>query len=150
MLKEYYRDAIPRELLESGDPRDQELVRIAKLAANGVCSFDYEKRTHEPFRLLACALLNLEPNFFSRTDHQMTEQLLGSAMREKAMLLTKFICSSKVGDSLKYTICGEVESFLKEVCQVRPDEIVALRNACSYDPTDGTHGIFAGLGPDGE
>jgi hypothetical protein len=124
----------------------QELMRIEKLAAEGgLCNFDFETRTEEPYQLLTSALLHLEPSFFRRSDRQTTKQLLGSAMKEKAMLLSKFVCSSGLRDHTKWIVSGEVESFLKKVCNVGTDEIIALRKACSFDPTDGTHDIFAGL-----
>jgi hypothetical protein len=124
-----------------------EVERIEQLSGNWFGNFDVETRMYEEFRLLCCILCRLDSGYFRRSmsDRKTTTELLGPAMKEKAMLLSKFICSSDAADNTKWVVCGEVESFLKKVCAVGPNEIVVLRKVCSFDPTDGTHGIFAGL-----
>jgi hypothetical protein len=130
-LKESHPAAIPKRLLESEDPRDQELVRIGKLANQLYSNFCSETRVEEPYQLLASILRHLEPNYFNPPiySRKSTKELLDPNMAEQVKSLYKFVGTSSLSGLLKAHVCGDAAGFLKDVCQVSADELGQLKRS---------------------
>lgn len=131
MLKEYFQPAIPKTLLPSDDPKDQEFVRIGHLANCLYSNFDTDSRIPDEYQLLAAILRNLDPKYFNTPiySRQSTKQLLDVNMAEQVKQLYRFVGTSSLSGLLKAHVCGDAAGFLKSVCQASAGELGQLKRS---------------------
>ncbi len=116
-------------------PQEQEIERITKLADSIANSQD----------MLACILLRLDSGYIYRapSDRKTTDELLTEDLKPKAQQLHRIVGASEISDVLKQRICGSVEFYLRNTCNIGPDDMAEFKSTCQFDPA--TYDLFAGL-----
>jgi hypothetical protein len=115
------------------EQQQQEMNRIRTLADS----------VANPQEMLACILRRLDPSYFYRDDRLTTAELLKPDLQDKAKKLHRVVGASDLHNILKQRICGAAEFYLRNTCNIGPDEMLSFKSTCQFNPA--TYNLFAGL-----
>ncbi|MGB6496352.1 MAG: hypothetical protein WBF09_05100 [Candidatus Acidiferrum sp.] len=102
----------------------------------------------DPQEMLYVILARADHSFFLREPRPQVAELLTPSYEEAAKILLKFVGGSILSDLVKQRVCGAVEFFLRNTCQVSPEAMAEFKKDCPFDPLKCD--IFYGLGLNGE